>query len=135
MTAPENDRLDPAIAARLKRNADGLVPTVVQDATSREVLMLAWMDDEALARTLARFPQKTMNADRMSAYTQWDLPLPQALHQEWERGKHCIGDGLQGAGHFADATTAGWNGAAATQAQSGLATHVQTWHPSGQGPS
>ena len=45
--------LDPAVAARLKRNADQLVPAVVQDATSREVLMLAWMDDEALARTLA----------------------------------------------------------------------------------
>ena len=55
----------------------------------------------ALARTLARFPQKTMNADRMSAYTQWDMPLPQALHQEWERGKHCIADGLDGAGRFA----------------------------------
>ena len=45
--------LDPAIAARLKRNPDQLVPAIVQDATSREVLMLAWMDDEALARTLA----------------------------------------------------------------------------------
>ena len=45
--------LDPAVAARLKRNADQLVPAVVQDATSREVLMLAWMDDAALARTLA----------------------------------------------------------------------------------
>ena len=42
-----------------------------------------------------------MNADRMSAYVQWDLPLPQALHQEWERGKHRIGDGLDGAGRFA----------------------------------
>lgn len=40
------------IAARLKRNPDGLVPAVVQDATSRAVLMLAWMDDEALHRTL-----------------------------------------------------------------------------------
>lgn len=45
--------LDPAIAARLKRNPDALVPAIVQDATSREVLMMAWMDDEALARTLA----------------------------------------------------------------------------------
>lgn len=33
-------------------NADGLVPVVVQDATSRDVLMLAWMDDEAIRRTL-----------------------------------------------------------------------------------
>ena len=30
----------------------GLIPAVVQDATSREVLMLAWMNDEALSRTL-----------------------------------------------------------------------------------
>ena len=33
-------------------NADGLVPAVVQDATSRAVLMLAWMDAEALRRTI-----------------------------------------------------------------------------------
>lgn len=45
--------LDPAIAASLKRNADGLVAAVVQDATSGAVLMQAWMSDEALARTLA----------------------------------------------------------------------------------
>lgn len=45
--------LDPSIAARLKRTADGLVPAVAQDAVTGEVLMLAWMDDEALARTLA----------------------------------------------------------------------------------
>lgn len=45
--------LDPSIAARLKRNPDGLVPAVVQEASTGDVLMLAWMDDEALARTLA----------------------------------------------------------------------------------
>lgn len=44
--------LDPAIAERLKRDGAGLVPAVVQDATSRAVLMLGWMDDEALHRTL-----------------------------------------------------------------------------------
>ncbi len=55
----------------------------------------------ALAEQLAAFPQKTMNADRVSAYAQWDLPLPQALHQEWARGKHCIGEGLEGATRFA----------------------------------
>ena len=41
------------MAALLKRNPDGLVPAVVQDATTGTVLMLAWMDDEALRRTLA----------------------------------------------------------------------------------
>ncbi|GAA1457313.1 phosphoribosyl-AMP cyclohydrolase [Nocardiopsis exhalans] len=45
--------LDPAIAARLKRTADGLVPAVVQQHDTGEVLMLAWMDDEALHRTLS----------------------------------------------------------------------------------
>jgi phosphoribosyl-AMP cyclohydrolase len=45
--------LDPAIAARLKRNADGLVAAVVQEAGSGDVLMMAWMDDEALHRTLS----------------------------------------------------------------------------------
>ena len=45
--------LNPDVAALLKRNPDGLVPAIVQDATDGRVLMLAWMDDEALSRTLA----------------------------------------------------------------------------------
>lgn len=45
--------LNPEIAARLRRNADGLVPAVVQDASSGRVLMMAWVDDEALSRTLS----------------------------------------------------------------------------------
>jgi phosphoribosyl-AMP cyclohydrolase len=44
--------LDPAIAARLKRTADGLVAAVVREHGSGDVLMMAWMDDEALHRTL-----------------------------------------------------------------------------------
>ena len=44
--------LDPAVSARLKRGPDGLVAAVVQDVQSRDVLMLGWMDDEALHRTL-----------------------------------------------------------------------------------
>ncbi|UYP17394.1 phosphoribosyl-AMP cyclohydrolase [Rhodococcus sp. Z13] len=48
-----SDILDPAIAARLKRNADGLFAAVVQERSTGAVLMMAWMDDEALARTLA----------------------------------------------------------------------------------
>lgn len=38
---------------QLKFNDDGLLPVVAQDATTGEVLMLAWMDQEALRRTLA----------------------------------------------------------------------------------
>lgn len=45
--------LDPAIAKRLKRNADGLFAAVAQERGTGKVLMVAWMDDAALARTLA----------------------------------------------------------------------------------
>ncbi len=45
--------LDPAIAARLKRDASGLVAAIIQDHDSRDVLMLGWMNDEAVRRTLA----------------------------------------------------------------------------------
>ncbi len=45
--------LDPAVAARLKRDDNGLFAAIAQQRGTGEVLMLAWMDDEALARTLA----------------------------------------------------------------------------------
>jgi phosphoribosyl-AMP cyclohydrolase len=45
--------LDPAIAARLKRNEAGLVAAIAQERGTGDVLMMAWMDDEALARTLS----------------------------------------------------------------------------------
>lgn len=44
--------LDPAIAARLRTNPDGLVPAIAQQYDTGEVLMLGWMDAEALHRTL-----------------------------------------------------------------------------------
>ncbi|MCL2091496.1 MAG: phosphoribosyl-AMP cyclohydrolase [Micrococcales bacterium] len=44
--------LDPTVAARLKRDGAGLVAAVVQQHDTGEVLMLGWMDDEALHRTL-----------------------------------------------------------------------------------
>ena len=44
--------LDPEISARLRPNAEGLVPVVVQQDGTGEVLMLAWMDEEAVRRTL-----------------------------------------------------------------------------------
>ncbi|WP_335931552.1 phosphoribosyl-AMP cyclohydrolase [Streptomyces sp. PTD5-9] len=50
-TPPPSD-LDPAIAARLKRGPDGLIPAIAQQYDTGEVLMLGWMDDEALHRTL-----------------------------------------------------------------------------------
>jgi phosphoribosyl-AMP cyclohydrolase len=43
---------DPPFLAAVKWNAEGLVPAIVQDAESGEVLMMAWMDADALRRTL-----------------------------------------------------------------------------------
>ncbi|WP_116051557.1 phosphoribosyl-AMP cyclohydrolase [Amycolatopsis palatopharyngis] len=40
------------IAERLKRTPDGLVCAVVIEHSTSDVLMVAWMDDEALERTL-----------------------------------------------------------------------------------
>lgn len=38
----------------LTYNADGLVPCIVQDADTLEVLMMAWMNEESLEQTLER---------------------------------------------------------------------------------
>mgnify|MGYP000188561029 FL=1 len=50
--SPAESALAPEIATRLKRDADGLVAAVVQQHDTKEVLMVGWMDDEALHRTL-----------------------------------------------------------------------------------
>lgn len=49
MSAP----LDPSVAAKLKRDANGLFAAVAQERDTGRVLMVAWMDDAALAQTLA----------------------------------------------------------------------------------
>lgn len=37
---------------QLKYNAEGLIPAIVQDAASKRVLMMAWMNETSLAATL-----------------------------------------------------------------------------------
>ncbi len=39
-------------ASTLKYNEAGLIPAIAQDATSHEVLMMAWMNAEAVKKTL-----------------------------------------------------------------------------------
>lgn len=41
------------VAKKLKRDTDGLVCAVVQEQSTGDVLMVGWMNDEALARTLS----------------------------------------------------------------------------------
>jgi len=38
--------------SRLKYDANGLIPAIAQEAETGEVLMMAWMNAEAVARTL-----------------------------------------------------------------------------------
>ncbi|MEO5885588.1 MAG: bifunctional phosphoribosyl-AMP cyclohydrolase/phosphoribosyl-ATP diphosphatase HisIE [Candidatus Limnocylindrales bacterium] len=45
--------MKPPATLDVRYGPDGLVPTIVQDAADGRVLMLAWMDAEALAATLA----------------------------------------------------------------------------------
>ena len=40
------------VVARARFDASGLLPAIIQDAVSKDVLMMGWMDEEALRRTL-----------------------------------------------------------------------------------
>jgi phosphoribosyl-AMP cyclohydrolase len=44
---------DLPLLATIKWDADGLVPAIVQDAETGDVLMMAWMDEPAVRQTLA----------------------------------------------------------------------------------
>ncbi|GIW41328.1 MAG: enoyl-CoA hydratase [Candidatus Binatia bacterium] len=56
-----------------------------------------------LAFRLARFPQRCLRSDRLSAYLQWDLPLDRALAKETELGLEVVrsGETAAGAARFA----------------------------------
>jgi enoyl-CoA hydratase len=57
----------------------------------------------ALAREIARFPQKCLRADRLSALRQWDLSEEEAIANEMRGGLEVIASGetLSGATRFA----------------------------------
>lgn len=42
------------VFSQIKWNQDGLIPAITQDSTSKEVLMLAWVNAEALTETLTQ---------------------------------------------------------------------------------
>lgn len=50
---PSTYELDPTITQRLRFNDAGLIPVIVQASGTKEVLMMAWMDQHALAYSLA----------------------------------------------------------------------------------
>ena len=90
VTRPSN--LDPAIAARLKRDAQGLVVAVAQQHDTGEVLMVGWMDDEALHRTLTSGRVTYWSRSRQQYWTKGDT----SGHRQWVRSValDCDGDAL-----------------------------------------
>jgi enoyl-CoA hydratase len=75
--------------------AMGLANRLVPKGTARAAA-------EALAAEIARFPQATMRGDRESAYASLDLPLDQALANEFRLGMTSLstGEAAQGAESF-----------------------------------
>jgi phosphoribosyl-AMP cyclohydrolase len=84
--------LDAAIAARLKRTPDGLVPAVVQQHDTGEVLMMAWMNDAALAATLDTGRATYWSRSRQEFWIKGET----SGHRQWVREVRldCDGDTL-----------------------------------------
>src|ERR1019366_2765499 len=88
----EASGLDPRIAARLKRDAAGLVPAIAQQHDTGEVLMLGWMDDEALHRTLTTGRCTYWSRSRQEYWVKGDT----SGHQQWVKSValDCDGDAI-----------------------------------------
>ncbi|HYC23339.1 MAG TPA: crotonase/enoyl-CoA hydratase family protein [Candidatus Bathyarchaeia archaeon] len=74
----------------------GLVNRLVRKGKALEAAV-------ALAKEIAKFPQRCMRADRLSSYEQWSLGLADALRMETRRGVEVVrsGETLEGAARFA----------------------------------
>lgn len=84
--------LDPAIAALLKPDAAGLVAAVVQEAETGQVLMVGWMDHEALHRTLTTGRTTLWSRSRGEYWVKGET----SGHRQWVREVRldCDGDAV-----------------------------------------
>jgi phosphoribosyl-AMP cyclohydrolase len=84
--------LDPAVSGLLRRDPGGLVAAVVQQHDTGEVLMLAWMDDEALHRTLTTGRATYWSRSRGEYWVKGET----SGNRQWVRGVRvdCDGDAL-----------------------------------------
>jgi phosphoribosyl-AMP cyclohydrolase len=82
--------LDPVVATRLKRDDAGLFPAVAQQWDTGEVLMVGWMDDEALHRTLTTGRCTYWSRSRQEYWVKGET----SGHQQWVRSValDCDGD-------------------------------------------
>jgi phosphoribosyl-AMP cyclohydrolase len=88
--------------AQVRYDANGLVPAIVQDHTTRQVLMMAWMSEETLRLTLSEGRTVFWSRSRQEVWRKGDT----SGDVQWLRSAHydCDGDVLlflvdqQGAG-------------------------------------
>lgn len=89
-SADAQTALDPGISALLKRDQAGLVAAVVQEQTSKQVLMVGWMDDVALHRTLTTGRSTFFSRSRQRHWVKGET----SGHRQWVREVRldCDGD-------------------------------------------
>ena len=89
---PAAGNLPAGIAAALKRDSAGLVAAIVQQYDTHEVLMLGWMDDEALNRTLSTGRVTFYSRSRQEYWRKGDT----SGHVQWVKSValDCDGDAL-----------------------------------------
>jgi phosphoribosyl-AMP cyclohydrolase len=91
-SAPAPAALPADLAAALKRDASGLVAAIIQQHDTNEVLMLGWMDDEALHRTLTSGRVTFYSRSRQEYWRKGDT----SGHLQWVKSValDCDGDAL-----------------------------------------
>jgi phosphoribosyl-AMP cyclohydrolase len=86
-----SDSLD-TVMGEVKFNPDGLVPAIVQEDTTGEVLMMAWMNQESLRLTVERRRTVFYSRSRQELWakgdTSGDIQEVRSLHYD------CDGDTL-----------------------------------------
>lgn len=92
VSPPRACSLDPAVAALLKRDEAGLIAAVVQQHDTGEVLMLGWMDAEALRRTLTEGRVTFWSRSRQEYWRKGDT----SGHAQYVKGARldCDGDAV-----------------------------------------
>lgn len=90
--SPQNPHLPAELRAALKRDDAGLVAAVVQQYDTNEVLMLGWMDEEALHRTLTTGRVTFWSRSRQEYWRKGDT----SGHVQWVKSValDCDGDAL-----------------------------------------
>ena len=92
MSAVDPAPADDPIPADVVFGADGLAPAIIQDDATGEVLMLAWMDREALRRTLTSGRVTFWSRSRQEYWRKGDT----SGHRQYVRSvaRDCDGDTL-----------------------------------------